>query len=76
MFWDIDSVRRDDDDGWSCTYSLKNTHSGAAVPSLGSNCAGPFNGTIRWIREYGFYEGTVPFRVDPGALYNIISGAL
>jgi hypothetical protein len=34
----------------------------------------PVNGTIRWIEEIGFYEGSTSFRVDPSVLHAIISG--
>lgn len=62
-------------DGWSCTYRLTNLASNRTIDNLGASCDGAHaNGTVLWIEQLGFYEGSTPYRVSPAELYGLIQG--
>ena len=63
-------------DGWSCTYRLTNLETNLSIASLGASCDGTAaNGTVLWIEQLGFYEGSTPYRIAPQRLYELVQGA-
>ena len=73
LFWNVKTMTSFND-GWSCTYTITNTDTNMSIPTFGTNCDWPQNGTLTWIESFGFYEGSVPFRIPPDTLYQIFSG--
>jgi hypothetical protein len=64
-------------DGWACTYHLTNADTNQTIASLGASCDGAHvNGTVLWIEQLGFYEGSTPYRVGPHELYRLVQGAV
>jgi hypothetical protein len=61
-----DGVVVDDEYEWCRNYTFTNLDKGERIDVA--------YGVVEYIKRYGFYEGNVPYRVDPIKLVSVLTG--